>query len=91
MNKRVHVIITGRVQGVCFRMETKREANKFDVSGWVRNKNDGTVEALFEGEKKDVNSLVDWCYQGPLGASVQDVNIKLCNYKGEFQDFTIDY
>ena len=48
---RAHATISGRVQGVFFRMETKRAADRFGVSGWVRNLRDGTVEALFEGER----------------------------------------
>jgi len=62
---RVHVIISGRVQGVFFRMETSRAAERIGVSGWVRNNSDGTVEAEFEGEKQNVVSMLEWCRKGP--------------------------
>ena len=56
---RVHVKITGRVQGVCYRMETKRVAVEKGVKGWVRNRIDGSVEGVFEGDKEKVNEVLD--------------------------------
>lgn len=87
--KAVRVIITGRVQGVFFRMETKRAAQRFQVNGWARNKRDGTVEALFEGETKNVDDMIDWCKDGPPMASVTDVQIHQISYSGEYVDFII--
>ncbi len=58
---RAHAIISGRVQGVFYRMETKRAADDIGVSGWVRNLRDKTVEAVFEGQKERVNAVLDWC------------------------------
>ena len=59
---RAHAIISGRVQGVFFRMETKRAANGLGVFGWVKNQPDGTVEAVFEGDRDRVDAIVDWCH-----------------------------
>lgn len=79
----------GRVQGVFFRHETQKEARKKNVSGWVMNLYDGRVEALFEGEEKNIKEIVDWCHQGPPGASVRNVVVKEEAYEGEFQEFSI--
>lgn len=86
---RAHAIISGKVQGVFFRMETQKTAEKEGVSGWVRNKQDGTVEAVFEGDKNSVDSVIEWCKQGPPGSRVDDVNIEWETYSGEFKDFNV--
>jgi acylphosphatase len=57
---RAHVVIDGRVQGVCFRLDTRRAALKRSIKGWVRNLPDGRVEAVFEGEESDVKSMMKW-------------------------------
>jgi acylphosphatase len=88
---RCHVIVSGRVQGVCFRMETKRVAERYGVSGWVRNNRDGTVEAVLEGEKGNVASVVEWCKKGPPHSNVNGVDIVAEDYKGEFLEFDIKY
>lgn len=88
---RVHAIISGRVQGVFFRMETQRAARRFGVCGWVRNRRDGTVEALFEGDKDRVDAILDWCKQGPPHAHVTDVKADRREFAGEFETFEISY
>jgi len=88
---RARVIISGRVQGVFFRMETKRAAGDIGVSGWVKNQLDGTVEAVFEGGRDRVDAIVEWCRQGPPNAVVTDVNVSWEDYSGEFEGFEIDY
>jgi len=88
---RAHVIISGRVQGVFFRMKTLEEARKSGVSGWVRNKYDGTVEAVFEGEKALVDSVIQWCRQGPPMSKVDNVKLERQSYTGEFSGFSIRY
>ena len=65
----------GFVQGVGFRFAIERAARLRGVSGWVRNRADGTVEAVFEGEREDVEALVDFCRQGPRGAEVERVDV----------------
>ena len=72
--KRVHVWVTGTVQGVWFRESTRREAESYNVRGWVRNLPDGRVEAAFEGEDFAVDTLVRWCHRGPDRASVRHVD-----------------
>ena len=77
---RAHAIITGIVQGVFFRME-----------GWVRNKRDGAVEAVFEGDSQDVEAVIDWRRQGPERAIVHDVVVEWEDYTGDCGGFHITY
>ena len=72
---RRRVTVTGRVQGVFFRETMRRRAESSRVNGWVRNNGDGSVEAVFEGEPKAVERLVDWCREGPRGARVEWVDV----------------
>lgn len=88
---RARAIISGRVQGVFFRMETKQAADRFGVSGWVRNLKDGTVEALFEGDQERVDAVIDWCRAGPPHAKVTDVAVTWREYTGEFSGFNIAF
>jgi acylphosphatase len=73
--ERRRVVVHGFVQGVGFRISIERAAGSRRVSGWVRNRPDGTVEAVFEGEREDVESLVDFCRKGPRGAAVERVEV----------------
>jgi acylphosphatase len=87
--KRVHVFISGRVQGVFFRAYTRDTARKLDLSGWVRNTSDGRVEAVFEGGEENVRTMTDWCNEGsPLGR-VDKVEMREEDYAGEFTSFDI--
>jgi acylphosphatase len=71
----VHAIITGRVQGVGFRFWTEREAARNGLSGWVRNRRDGSVEAVFVGDAAGAAEMVALCRRGPPAASVTDVAV----------------
>ena len=73
--ERRRVVVHGFVQGVGFRFAVEREARSRGVAGWVRNRPDGTVEAVFEGEREDVEALVDFCRRGPRGADVECVEV----------------
>ena len=73
--KRARVLVHGEVQGVNYRAECRREALRRGVSGWVRNLPDGTVEAVFEGDASEVDSMVEWCRQGPALARVGRVEV----------------
>jgi acylphosphatase len=91
MKTKAHVIIDGRVQGVFFRSRTKREADTLGVKGWVLNRSDGRVEAVFEGEEAAVKKMIGFCKRGPLGAKVVKVDITWGDYIGEFREFEIRY
>ena len=86
-----HVVVHGQVQGVWFRQSTKDEAARLGVAGWVRNLPDGTVEAVFEGEKKKVEEIVGWCHRGPSGAEVTKVDVQWGRPTGTFHGFAIRY
>jgi acylphosphatase len=86
---RSHVIVHGRVQGVFFRYSCQREARSAGVSGWVRNLDDGTVEAVFEGRPQDVDYLVAWCRKGPPAARVSAVDVTKERPEG-LRGFTAD-
>ena len=88
---RAHVFVSGRVQGVFFRSETQDEALRHNITGWVRNLPDGRVEAIFEGEKDRVDSLIEFFRRGPTGARVTRVNLAWEVYTGEFKTFSIRY
>lgn len=89
MKVRVHIFISGMVQGVFFRSETRHEAKKRGVKGWVRNNPDGRVEVVFEGEQENVKELVEFCRRGPPGARVTGIDVMWENYTSEFRDFEI--
>ena len=88
---RRHLIVEGYVQGVFFRASTQEKARELQVSGWVRNRWDGTVEILAEGEESRVVELIKWCQKGPPGASVTQVEVEEEPYTGEFKGFRIAY
>ncbi len=88
---RAHVMISGRVQGVFFRAETQRAVQGTGVSGWVRNRPEGSVEAVFEGLQQDVDKAVAWCHTGSPMARVTDVQVSWEVYTGEYSTFEVTY
>ena len=91
VNERAHVIIHGRVQGVFFRLETRKAARQRGATGWVRNLPDGTVEAIMEGSKEAVESLIKWCGRGPRLSRVEKLDITREPYIGEYDSFEVTY
>lgn len=73
---RIHVFVSGKVQGVGFRDSTVDEAKKRGASGWVQNLPDGRVEAVFEGSKEAIEIMISWCNLGPLPARVTGVDVE---------------
>ncbi len=88
-NVRARAVISGRVQGVAFRFETQRAAERIGVRGWVRNRPDGTVEALFEGERARVEEMLAWCRRGPALARVTTVDVQWEDHRGDLAEFRI--
>ena len=80
-----HLIITGRVQGVGFRFYAQRKARELGVTGWVRNRRDGGVEAMVQGSAGAVESMIAWARRGPPSAVVAAV--KIADGSGEFAAF----
>lgn len=89
--KRAHILVEGKVQGVFFRVTAKQVANSLGVKGWVKNRWDGKVELVVEGEEDAINRMIKWCHKGPPGAFVIRVEVEYEPFKGEFQNFTIRY
>ncbi|GBF34296.1 acylphosphate phosphohydrolase [Desulfocucumis palustris] len=87
--QRKHVLISGRVQGVYFRVYTREAAVGFGLRGWVRNLPDGRVEAVFEGEEQAIEKMLEWCWKGSPSSRVDKVEIIDGPYRGEFADFVI--
>ena len=73
--ERAHIFVSGRVQGVSFRDATRSQAEQLGLSGWVRNTQDGQVEAVFEGDPDTVQQMVEWCKSGPSSADVEDLSV----------------
>jgi len=88
--KRAHVFVSGRVQGVWFRASTRDKAEELSLKGWVRNLPDGRVEAVFEGDERAVEEMVEWCRHGPPMARVDTVDIEYEKPQGE-RSFRIIY
>jgi acylphosphatase len=88
---RARVIVQGWVQGVFFRYRTQEMAFKLGIKGWVKNRRDGNVEAVFEGDKERVDQIIQWCHRGPSEARVTKVQLTWEDYTGEFEDFSINY
>ena len=86
---RVHLVIKGKVQGVFFRAFIEKTADELKLAGFVRNKEDGTVEVVTEGEKPALEQLITACRKGPRSAGVTDIDVKWEKFKGEFGDFMV--
>lgn len=91
MTTRVHLNIRGLVQGVCFRYYCRERARDLGIKGLVRNKLDGSVEVIAEGEEKAVREFMAWCRRGPPAAAVRACEENMEKPSGEFDSFTIGF
>ena len=91
IQKRIHIFVTGRVQGVFFRQSTRVMAIKNNVNGWVCNLDDGRVEIVAEGEKQTIESFTNWCKTGPANSRVDEFELSEENYTGEYENFEVRY
>ncbi len=89
MTKAVQLIISGRVQGVFFRAHTKEVADSLGLKGYVRNTEDGDVEAVVVGDEIKIKEFIEWCKKGPSAAKVEDIKIGYPEVKEEFAEFEI--
>ncbi|HTN87428.1 MULTISPECIES: acylphosphatase [unclassified Sorangium] len=87
--KQVQLFVRGRVQGVFFRASTQREAKRLGLTGWVKNRSDGSVEVLAEGEEDGLKELIAWANRGPSAARVERVDVRWRGFSGDFFDFRI--
>jgi len=88
---RVHLYVSGIVQGVFFRAYTQDIAQSLGLTGWVKNLRDGRVEITAEGSRNKIEKLIQWCSKGPPGAEVEDVDINWETVTNEFREFRILY
>jgi acylphosphatase len=91
LKKRLHLFISGRVQGVFFRANTWKTARSLGLTGWVRNLPDGRVEVILEGDAEAAAKMLAWCQEGVPPARVDGVEIREEAATGEFGDFRIAY
>lgn len=87
--KNLHATISGRVQGVGFRYFVQVKANTIAITGWVRNRWDGTVEVMAQGERKNLESFLSAIRKGPSGANVTNIEVEWLEQDGEFTDFRV--
>lgn len=86
---RAHLVIRGKVQGVFYRVSTANEAARLNINGWVGNCVDGSVEAVFDGKRADVELIIKWCRRGPSGARVDNVTVRWEEPTEAFTNFSI--
>ena len=86
---RVHIFVSGKVQGVYYRQNTAQKAQELGIVGWVRNLSDGRVESVMEGLDVDIDKMLSWCKSGPKDAVVTDIKITNEGFKNEFFTFDI--
>ncbi len=87
--RRVHILVSGKVQGVFYRATTKEVADRLGLTGWVRNLPDGRVEIVAEGEEDALKNLISWCWEGPPLARVDNVEVRWESYRGEYDSFSV--
>lgn len=87
--KQVHLYVRGRVQGVYFRAAAQREARRLGLTGWVKNRADGTVELLAEGDEEGIKELIGWAHRGPGASRVDAVDVRWRGFTGDYPDFRI--
>ncbi len=90
MSKRLQLRITGLVQGVCYRAYASEEASRLGLTGWVRNLEDGSVEALAEGPEHALLAFAAWCEEGPPHAQVVSVERRWAAASGEYHTFSVE-
>ncbi len=88
-DKRIHILVSGLVQGVFFRAYTRKTAEKYGLTGWVRNLSDGRVEIVAEGPEESLLELLEWSKKGSPHAKVQGVRYRWLPYTGEYTNFDI--
>ena len=88
MNKGIHCFVTGRVQGVCFRIAAQQQANQYGLTGWVRNLPDGQVEVMAFGNQQQLDELDHWLKSGPSMAQVTNLQCETIDYQ-DFEGFSV--
>ncbi|MEN8210724.1 MAG: acylphosphatase [Thermodesulfobacteriota bacterium] len=90
-NIEIKVIISGKVQGVFYRAETKKAADKLNIKGYVKNLSDGSVEAVFNADQSKINHMIKWCHKGPAASRVDNILTQRIEQSENFDTFEIRY
>ena len=88
-NVRIHLIVEGRVQRVCYRDSTRIKAAELEIKGWVKNRSDGAVEIVAEGPEANIRKFVEWCHEGPPYAAVSKITETSQEFRNEYDSFNI--
>lgn len=88
-NIKIQIFVTGKVQGVGYRLYIATKAQNLGITGWIKNNSDGSVEGVFEGEEDLLKKIIEWCKEGPPFAQVDNVEVYSYSYNGTFKDFKI--
>lgn len=88
---RVHIFVSGKVQGVFFREKTRRLAEALGLTGWARNLPDGRVEIIAEGEKEKIEEILEFARRGSKMAKVDGIEVEWQEFRGEFKNFDIKF
>lgn len=91
MEERLHLKIEGTIQGVFFREKTKEKAAELELTGWIKNNADGSVEAVFEGDSENLKKMLAFCREGPPDAVVDTIEEEWEDATGEFYTFDIEF
>ena len=89
MAQQLHAIVRGRVQGVSFRYNAQKQAERLGLTGWVRNRSDGSVETTAVGPREALDAYIKWLHQGPTGAWVMGVDVNWIDHRQNFETFEI--
>ncbi|MCP4343000.1 MAG: acylphosphatase [Desulfobulbaceae bacterium] len=89
--KSIHVIVEGKVQGVCFRDYTQRQARQLNLRGWVRNKRDGSVEAILNGDDSDLTAMLEWLQKGSPMSRVDNIHTEEIISEDHYTTFEVRY
>lgn len=87
----IHCVVSGLVQGVFYRSNTEKEANKLGLTGWVKNLSNGDVEAVINGDEEKVDAMLEWMYQGPTMARVDNIAVTRVNPEENYSSFSVRY
>lgn len=88
---RVKLIVKGRVQGVCYRYYSVDRAQALELKGYVKNRRNGSVEIVAEGDAVNLRKFIDWARMGSPASDVNDIEVTWEEYKGEFQKFSVKF
>ena len=89
--KTYKIVISGEVQGINFRFFTKKKADELGIKGYIKNLENGNVEAIFQGDEDSIKKIINWCKKGPSSAKVDSIEINQIKLEKEYKEFKIEF